>query len=216
MTRGAFIVFEGVDRCGKTTQCRKLVEALKTRLPKDTEFMCYPNRASATGKLINEYLTQKAEMDDHAVHLLFSANRWEQVSYIRERLNAGVTIVCDRYAYSGVAFSAAKGLDANWCVQPDRMLPAPDRVYFMDLPINQASQRGNFGAERYERPEFLQKVYNIFLKIQDEAFQTIDASRTIDAIHEEILADAQCVIDDCSKGQRPMRLLWQESPQIQL
>ena len=36
-------------------------------------------RESATGKLINEYLEQKSELDDHVIHLLFSANRWEAV-----------------------------------------------------------------------------------------------------------------------------------------
>ena len=51
-------------------------------------------------------------MDDHAIHLLFSANRWEVAKSIREKLNAGITLVVDRYAYSGVAFTSAKaGMD---------------------------------------------------------------------------------------------------------
>ena len=74
--RGAFILFEGVDRSGKTTQCKRLVEHLKSQ---DTpvEFMRFPDRTTAIGKMINSYLTGAAELDDHAVHLLFAANRWE-------------------------------------------------------------------------------------------------------------------------------------------
>jgi thymidylate kinase len=39
--------------------------------------------------------------------------------------------ICDRYAFSGVAFSSAKGLDLDWCMSCDRGLPAPDAVIFL-------------------------------------------------------------------------------------
>lgn len=68
------------------------------------------------------------------MHLLFSANRWEAVKSLKARLNEGETLVCDRYAFSGVAFSAAKGtLDLEWCKNPDRGLPAPDAVIYLDV-----------------------------------------------------------------------------------
>ena len=50
--RGAFIVLEGVDRCGKSTQARRLVDAL------DAEFMCFPDRTTAIGQMINAYLAE--------------------------------------------------------------------------------------------------------------------------------------------------------------
>ena len=60
-----------------------------------------------------------------------------------------------RYAYSGVAFSAAKdGLSLDWCRQPDRGLPRPDVVYFLDVSPEEAAKRGGFGEERYEKAEF--------------------------------------------------------------
>ena len=53
-------------------------------------------------------------MDDRAIHLLFAANRWEAAANIRQKLADGVTIVCDRYSYSGVAFTSAKpGMDLD-------------------------------------------------------------------------------------------------------
>ena len=47
-------------------------------------------------------------MGNEAVHLLFSMNRWEMNSKLNELLSGGTNVVCDRYAYSGVACSAAK------------------------------------------------------------------------------------------------------------
>lgn len=75
--RGAFIVFEGADRAGKSTQCQMLVEHLAAAGVR-AELWRFPDRTTAVGKMINAYLTSQAEIDDAAVHLLFSANRWEK------------------------------------------------------------------------------------------------------------------------------------------
>lgn len=101
-------MLEGVDRSGKSTQCRKLVESLKT-LSIPAELMVFPDRTTYTGKLINEYLSSKdVDLNDYAVHLLFTANRWENVDKMKRLLFEGTTLVVDRYSYSGVAFSAVK------------------------------------------------------------------------------------------------------------
>ena len=50
------------------------------------------------------------------------------INYRSEKLEAGVNVIIDRYAYSGVAFTASKGLDIEWCKNPDRGLPKPDIV----------------------------------------------------------------------------------------
>lgn len=72
--------------------------------------------------------------DDAAIHLLFSANRWEASKQLKADLEAGITIVCDRYCFSGVAFTAAKEtLGYEWCRAPDRGLPAPDVVFYLDV-----------------------------------------------------------------------------------
>ena len=114
---------------------------------------------TAIGQMINAYLAEGKDMDDRAVHLLFSANRWEAKARIESVLASGKSIVCDRYAYSGVAFSGAKpGLDLEWCATPNRGLPAPDCVVYLDLSIEQAMARGQFGAERYEKEDFQRKV----------------------------------------------------------
>ncbi|KAJ1662241.1 Thymidylate kinase, partial [Coemansia sp. RSA 25] len=127
MARGLFILFEGCDRSGKTTQSTRLVQAL-TESGVNAKLVKFPDRTTAIGKMIDAYLTQKTQLSDEAIHLLFSANRWEAMRQMRTDLENGVTLVVDRYAFSGVAFSAAKKLGFKWCKAPDAGLIAPDRV----------------------------------------------------------------------------------------
>ncbi|CAO3669790.1 unnamed protein product [Umbelopsis ramanniana] len=127
--------------------------------------------------MINSYLTNATELNDQAVHLLFSANCWEAMDNMRSMLLAGTTLVVDRYVYSGVAFTAAKGLDMIWCKQPDVGLLTPDLVLFLDLPIEAAEQRGGFGEERYEKREMQIKVRELFLQLQDPLWQVRPLNR---------------------------------------
>ncbi|XP_053453241.1 thymidylate kinase isoform X3 [Nycticebus coucang] len=76
--RGALIVLEGVDRAGKSTQACRLVSALCSA-GRRAELLRFPERSTEIGKLLSSYLGKKSEVEDHSVHLLFSANRWEQV-----------------------------------------------------------------------------------------------------------------------------------------
>ena len=192
--RGAFILFEGIDRCGKTTQTKHLVDYMKSKT--ETELIRFPNRESCIGQLINSYLASTSNMNDNTIHLLFSANRWEQSSDMESKLLSGTTLVCDRYCYSGVAFSAAKGMDLDWCKSCDRGLIAPDCVIYLDMPVEAAAQRGNYGEERYEKIDFQVKVREKFmsLKKEDEGrlpWFTLDASKSIEELRVEIQTIAE-------------------------
>lgn len=80
-------------------------------------------------------------------------------------------MVVDRYAFSGVAFSSAKGLDLEWCRNPDIGLLSPDLVLFLDLNIDEAEKRGGFGQERYEKRELQIKVREEFFKLKDDTWK---------------------------------------------
>ena len=155
-SRGALIVLEGLDRSGKSSQSERLRAALAAR-GHPVLLWRFPDRASATGQVINAYLASGSELADAAIHLLFSANRWEKASALEAALAAGTSVICDRYAYSGAAFTAAKhvpGLDLAWCKAPDRGLPAADALVFLSVSADVAAARGGYGAERYERADF--------------------------------------------------------------
>ncbi|KAF1801714.1 thymidylate kinase-domain-containing protein [Mucor lusitanicus] len=185
--RGLLIVVEGCDRSGKSTQCENLVAQLQ-QSGNNAELVKFPDRTTQTGKMIDSYLQQKSDLDDHAIHLLFSANRWEAMKALSEKLNSGTTLVVDRYAFSGVAFSSAKGLDLEWCRNPDIGLLTPDIVLFLDLTIDEAEKRGGFGQERYEKRELQIKVRDEFAKLQDDTWKFIDASQSKEKVQQDIWA----------------------------
>ncbi|KAF7205061.1 thymidylate kinase [Nothobranchius furzeri] len=187
--RGALIVLEGVDRAGKTTQCKKLVQALQAS-GRPAEMMRFPDRTTTIGQLISAYLEKKSDLEDHTVHLLFSANRWELVPLMKQQLDRGITLVVDRYAFSGVAFTSAKpGFCMDWCMKPDVGLPKPDLVMFLQLNPAEAALRGQFGSERYETSAFQKSVQQKFKQLMKDPsvnWKVIDASKNVDDVHDDI------------------------------
>ncbi|KAJ2660597.1 Thymidylate kinase [Coemansia sp. RSA 1199] len=186
MSRGLFILFEGCDRSGKTTQSTRLVQALNDS-GVNAKLVKFPDRTTAIGQMIDGYLTQKTQLSDHAIHLLFSANRWEAMDQMRADLESGITLVVDRYAFSGVAFSAAKRLDLKWCKSPDIGLIAPDRVFFMDIHPDDAAKRAGYGEEVYEKREMQLDVRAKFFSLMDKSWLIIDAMKDADLIHRQIV-----------------------------
>ncbi|KAM3503505.1 hypothetical protein MY11210_008689 [Beauveria gryllotalpidicola] len=162
--RGAFIVLEGLDRSGKTTQV-KLLEQKFMEQGRPVKLMRFPDRTTPVGQMIDSYLKSAVRMDDHAIHLLFSANRWEAAEGIRSLLESGTNIICDRYTHSGMVYSAAKGLPGlrlPWARAPDVGLPRPDRVVFLDLDDATARARGGWGDEVYEKAAMQRQVRRLF------------------------------------------------------
>ena len=184
--RGAFILFEGIDKCGKTTQSTLLVNALnKANIP--SELIQFPNRKTPIGNLIDNYLTNKCTLHDRTIHLLFSANRWELFTEMIDKLNNGITLVVDRYTFSGISYTTAKNNTLfEWCKQPDIGLPQPDIVFLLDIPISKVALRSQYGTERYEKNDFQQKVRNIFSHFIDKKWVVLDANKSVIELHTAI------------------------------
>ncbi|ORY71526.1 thymidylate kinase-domain-containing protein [Pseudomassariella vexata] len=162
--RGAFVVFEGMDRAGKTTQA-KLLQQRCIEEGRNVKFMRFPDRTTPIGQMIDNYLKGQAEIEDHVIHLLFSANRWEALNTIQQALAAGTSVICDRYYHSGIVYSAAKQnplLSLSWAKAPEIGLPRPDMVLFFDLDEQVARERGGWGGEIYEKGEMQHRVRELF------------------------------------------------------
>ncbi|KAI5124216.1 hypothetical protein M0805_005066 [Coniferiporia weirii] len=195
--RGVFIVIEGLDRSGKSTQAAALLARLEhANIP--AKLMKFPDRTTPIGKMIDAYLRSESDVDDRAIHLLFSANRWELATGIERTLAGGTTIICDRYAFSGVAFSVSKGLPLEWCRAPDAALPAPDLTLFLDISPEKAKQRGGYGEERYEKEEMQRRVREVFTGIAAETQErdprtwvTIDAGKALEVVGEDIWMEVE-------------------------
>lgn len=144
-------------------------------------------------------------MEDHVIHLLFSANRWEAARQIRDDIARGVTIVADRYYYSGVVYSAAKhnpGLTLEWARQPEVGLPRPDLCIFLDISPADAAKRGGFGAEKYENSEMQSRVREMFHQLlsmpNQEEIVVVAAGQLFHEVEQDVMEAAR----KCLKSQR--------------
>ncbi|XP_003490864.1 thymidylate kinase [Bombus impatiens] len=193
--RGALVVLEGCDRAGKSTQAKLLVHALKQRdIP--VEQRAFPDRTTATGEIINNYLSKKLNFSLETAHMLFSANRWECKDEILRSLYSGTTVVIDRYAGSGAAYTAATtGRCLDWCKAPDKGLPSPDVVIFLNVSKETQCSRSNWGDERYENNEIQSHVASNYRKIMDQTWYIINADDDKSKIHSQILQKILDVID---------------------
>ncbi|KAH0650831.1 hypothetical protein KY289_031070 [Solanum tuberosum] len=205
-SRGALIVLEGLDRCGKTSQSGRLYKYLDEQ-GLSVESWRFPDRNTGVGQMISSYLANKSQLDDHAIHLLFSANRWEKRSLMEEKLKSGTTLIVDRYSYSGVAFSSAKGLDIEWCKAPEIGLLAPDLVVYLDISPEKAAERGGYGDERYEQLEFQKKVAGSYLSLRDSSWKVIDATLSIEDVEKKLREVVLDCMMTCHKG-KPLSQLW--------
>ncbi|CAE7879134.1 DTYMK [Symbiodinium sp. KB8] len=87
-------------------------------------------------------------------------------------------------------------MDDAWCKWPDVGLPRPDRVFFLDLPSEVAAKRAEFGKERYEKVEFQEKVKKNFMKLKDDNWKIVDATRPLEAIADDLFEDASRMIEE--------------------
>ncbi|KAE9605219.1 putative dTMP kinase [Lupinus albus] len=205
-SRGALVVLEGLDRSGKSSQCSRLVSYLEGH-GVSAELWRFPDRTTDVGQMISAYLTNTSQLDDHTIHLLFSANRWEKRSLMETKLKTGTTLIVDRYSYSGVAFSAAKGLDIQWCKAPEIGLLAADLVAYLDISPEKASERGGYGGERYEKLDFQKKVAESFKVLHDASWKVVDACQPIEDVEKQLQEIVLNCVTECRKG-KPLSLLW--------
>ncbi|RSL64701.1 hypothetical protein CEP54_004574 [Fusarium duplospermum] len=184
--RGAFIVLEGLDRSGKTTQVKLL----------EQRFVEEGNKVKVMSKQIQSLLA------------------------------AGTTIVCDRYYHSGIVYSAAKqnpSLTLPWARAPERGLPRPDLVLFLDLTEEQARSRGGWGGEVYERSEMQRRVRELFWglsmggrdvtaqglgldevegwKQEEEDLVVVDAGGSVEEVAEEVWRKVKGRVEQVERGE---------------
>lgn len=192
---GLFIVFEGIDRSGKTTLSSRLLEHISKTNP-NCILIRFPCRTNITGTIINSVLTNKVDLPDETMHLLFSANRWEESNRIERFLNNNGIVISDRYYDSGIVYSIAKGLDEDWCKQSDKGLPEPDFKFFIDIEPTDVIDRDGYGDEKYETIEFQKKVYDTYKRSiiksssvhDDDDWILLDGKKTVDELLNTIIS----------------------------
>lgn len=152
---GKFIVIEGLDGCGKSTQTKLLIEHLEQDGQK-CKFIHFPILEQGVyGKLIAQFL--RGELNPHEtiidrvydvhpklVALMYACERKEHAHIIEEWLNDGYTVIADRFVCSNIAYQCAKSTSwvekahlREWILELEftvNNLPRPDKMLFLDLP----------------------------------------------------------------------------------
>lgn len=191
---GRFIVFEGIDGAGKSTQCRRLydficgmnIPAKKLAEPTDGEY----------GRKIRQALRSGTPISREEQIDLFIKDRADDCRLnINPALESGQVIVMDRYFYSNAAYQGMDGLSPHKIVSMnlEHGFPVPDRVYFIDLPAHTAMERirsrSGTDTELFEKESFLAKVRENFLAVSDSSFLVTDGRLCEDEIFEIIRED---------------------------
>lgn len=201
---GRFIVVDGVDGAGKSTQIELLARALEGRGHR-VHVTCEPS-GWPIGQLIRRYL--RGELTEgvpgwSSMALLFAADRMQHVEHeIEPRLAAGEIVLCDRYDPSSIAYQSAiapEGSDRDalmrWIAVLNDPARRPDLVLLLDLdPELAASRRARRGgdAELYERLDLQRRIRAQYEKLGAvrplDRLVRVDAGRAIEAIHADLLA----------------------------
>ncbi|GMQ10007.1 hypothetical protein CsSME_00053183 [Camellia sinensis var. sinensis] len=155
---------------------------------------------------------QSRKLISYLEGLSYSVESWRfldrnTVSLMENKLRCGTTLIVDRYSFSGVAFSSAKGLDIEWCKAPEMGLLAPDLVLYLDIPPEKAAERGGYGGERYEQLEFQRKVARSYQILHDASWKTIDACLPIEDVEKQLQEVVLDCVTTCQKG-KPLSQLW--------
>lgn len=197
-TRGKFIVFEGIDGAGTTTQLDPVLAFLESKGRK--AIATHEPSEGPVGLLIREILLGKHKnVPEGAMALLFSADRVDHLSKVVERaLSLGIDVVCDRYVWSSIAYQSLK-LDENWVRSLNNNFPIPDLTIFFDLPLEVARSRRTKALrpeERYDADATLKHVRDVYLNLfnQTRALQTVvcvDASKSVDEVTKEVCDQIQ-------------------------
>ena len=196
MEQGRFIVFEGIDGCGKSTQIAMLRRAL-TAMGRTVTQTAEPTDKD-TGKMLREALAGRVERTPCEMAALFTLDRIVHnmaADGIEKTLASGADVLSDRYYYSSLAYQGSL-CDYGWVKAMNVGCPAirrPDLCIFLDIPPKEALQRiGKRGEakEIYEKEETLTLFRATFLKVfadLGDNVAIVDASGTPDEVAAGVL-----------------------------
>lgn len=191
MSQGIFIVIEGIDGTGKSTQSKRLAEwfrsrgreVLLSREPTDGPWGKKLRESATTGRLSAEEELE-CFLNDRREHVEMS---------IKPALAQGKVVILDRYYFSTMAYQGARGFDpAEIRLRNEAFAPQPDLLLILDLSVESAHGRiGARGdtANEFEQRDTLSRCREIFLSLRDEPFAcVIDAEPSLNVVTADILS----------------------------
>ncbi|HEY7726463.1 MAG TPA: dTMP kinase [Anaeromyxobacteraceae bacterium] len=200
--RGRFLVLEGLDGAGTTTQVRLLAEALRRR-GRRVHLTAEPSGGPA-GSLVRQVLARRlggvggGPLDAGALALLFAADRLDHwASEIAPRLGSGADVVCDRYALSSLAYQSLTTGAPAWVEAVNRRAPAPDLTVFLRVRPAVAMRRRlaeSGRPELYEVAAFQRRVAGSYrrsivrMRRLGQRVAAVDGEGAVEAVAARVLA----------------------------
>jgi dTMP kinase len=195
--KGKFIVFEGIDGCGKSTQAKKLVAHVKKSGRKVISIR-EPGGTPVGEKIRDLLLHSKTTISAKTELFLYMASRAQLVEdVIRPSIATGKIVVCDRYYYSTAAYQGAAGKtgvkEVLHLAEKVARFPKPDRVILLDLPAKTAFTRLKGPKDRMENKgiAYLERARKAFLQIarqKSRQFSIHSGEEEPGNLHKEILS----------------------------
>lgn len=188
-----FIIFEGIDGSGLTTQSRSLKNYLEEKGNK--VFLTKEPTNNPIGKIIRDILKGAYKIDQETLALLFAADRSMHMNSIKRELKDSF-VICDRYYFSNFAYQMLQ-IDLDYLIQINSRFLKPDLTIFLDVPAKVCKKRIDENREHieiFEHQETLEKIRENYLKII-ESFKKkgfnivkIDGNRSIEETHAAVAA----------------------------
>jgi dTMP kinase len=186
--KGLFIVFEGIDGGGKSTQIN-LLKGFFEEMGYNVEITQEPTR-NKIGNLIRKYSkSKKRNLQPGTESLLFAADRIEHSREIKKMLKKGIVIISDRYLHSSLAYQGAAGVDTKWIGIINQKAIKPDLTILLDIDPEISLKRvENREKTVFEEENYLEKVREIYLALADIGeLEVVNASRKIEDVHIDVL-----------------------------
>jgi dTMP kinase len=209
MSRGLFFSLDGLDGCGKSTQCRLLAEHLRGKGIQVTT--CADPGGTPVGAQLREILLHhRQDMTLACEALLFMASRAQLVhEVIRPALDARHVVISDRYLLANIVYQGhAGGLDPEQLWQTGKLSTGglePDLTLVLDLPVEVAAGRRTGPADRFESrgPAYHARVRTGFLLEAErhrERMHVIEANRPPDEVFQAIRHEVEKFDLQVAKG----------------
>jgi len=194
--KGLFIVFEGIDGGGKSTQIKMLSDFFKGK-GYEVEQHMEPTHETI-GTLLWDYMNSKnRSFEPETEALLFAADRIEHGKDIRKALDGGKIVISDRYKHSSLAYQGAAGADVDWMQSLNKHALVPDLVILLDIDPNKSLGRVSDREKTvFEENEYLKKVRAEYLMYAGKGeLVVVDATKSLDEVHDDILGHVRKLID---------------------
>lgn len=196
--KGYFIVFEGCDGCGKTTQTELLRKAIVEATGRPCLYEREPNERNAAGAIIRAGLYGGVKFLTESMAYLHVADRLEHIEHMRPLIESGMSIVCDRFYLSNMAYNATSRLsmiDIYAMNKPCYEALQPDLHVFLDVPTEVTKARRNGSRTDHEiydadekqaavRLNYLQAID--ILREKGEKVVIVNAARGIDCVAADV------------------------------